>query len=85
MKNKIDQIITLDDNTKYMIVDQGNYNGKCYFLTSKLDENDNLSSELSILEETIKDGENYVESVKEEKLFVALVEYFRKRFVVTNN
>lgn len=36
MQNKIHTIITLDDQTKYMIIDQGNYNSKCYFLTSKL-------------------------------------------------
>ena len=33
MKNKIDKIITLDDGSKYMIMDQGNYNDKCYFFT----------------------------------------------------
>ena len=66
MENKIDKIIILDDNSKYMILDQGNYNGKCYFLTSKLDENDNLSNYLSIVEENIKDGVTTINSVKDE-------------------
>lgn len=83
MDNKIDKVITLSDNSKYMILDQGNYNGKSYFLTSKLDDNENLSSNLSILEETNENGKVYVESVKDENVFIALVEYFRKRFVVS--
>ena len=82
MENKINKIITLSDNTKHMILDQGNYNGKSYFLTSILDSDDNLSSSFSILEET-KDENNWtVESVTDEKLLSALIEYFKKRFEV---
>lgn len=79
MENKIDKIITLDDNTKYMIMDQGNYNGKCYFLVSKLDNDDNLTETFSIMEETIDNGISKVETVKDEVLLKALAEYFNKR------
>ena len=82
MENKIDQVITLSNNTKHMILDQGNYNGKAYYLTSILDSEDNLSNNLSILEETKEDGKITVESVKNERILEALIEYFRKRFVV---
>ena len=82
MENKIDKVLTLSDNTKHMILDQGNYNGKCYFLTSIIDEDDNLSDKFSILEET-KDADKWtVESVKDEALLAALIEYFKKRFEV---
>ena len=80
--NKIDYIITLSDNTKHMIMDQGNYNGKCYFLTSILDSEDNLSNNLSILEETKSGDKTTVKSVTDEKLLDALIEYFKKRFEV---
>lgn len=79
MENKIDKIITLDDNTKYMIMDQGNYNGKCYFLVSKLDNDDNLTETFSIMEETIDNGISKIETVKDEVLLKALAEYFNKR------
>lgn len=79
MENKIDKVITLDDNTKYMIMDQGNYNGKCYFLTSKLSEDDNLTKEISIMEENVVDGVSIVTSVKDEELLKALAKYFEKR------
>ena len=82
MENKIDKIITLSDNTRHMILDQGNYNGKCYFLTSMLDNEDNLSNNLSIVEETNTDGMIIIESVSDEKLLDALIKYFKKRFEV---
>ena len=82
MENKIDYIITLSDNTKHMVMDQGNYNGKCYFLTSILDSNDKLSSNFTILEETKSGDKTTVKSVTDERLLDALIEYFKKRFEV---
>lgn len=79
MENKIDKIITLDDNTKYMIMDQGNYNDKCYFFTSKLDEEGNLTKVFSIMEEKIVNGEQIVSTLKDEVLAKALAEYFKNR------
>ena len=79
MENKISKVITLSDNSKHIILDQGNYNGKCYFLTSVLDKDDNLSNNFSILEETKNDGGWKVESVNDEKLLKALIDYFTNR------
>lgn len=76
--NNIDMIITLGNNTKYMILDQGNYNNKYYYLTSKLDNEENLTEEFNILE----DEDGIISRVTDEKLFKALVEYFKKRFEV---
>ena len=82
MNNKIDMIMVISDNSKHMIMDQGIYNGKNYFLTSMLDENGNLTNNLSIVEENVENGITMVETVKDEKLLNALIEYFKKRFEV---
>ena len=79
MDNKIDKIITLDNEVKYMIIDQGNYNGKCYFLVSKLDNDENLTDIFSIVEENIVNDEKIISSVKDENLLKALANYFNKR------
>ena len=76
--NKIDNIITLSDNSKYMILDQGNYKGKCYYLTSKLDANNNLTEEFDI----ICNDNNKVSNVTNQKLLFALVDYFKERMQV---
>ena len=82
MENKIDKILTLSDNTKHMILDQGNYDGKSYFLTCQLDSEENLSNNLSIVEQTNTDGMVMIQSVSDEKLLDALISYFKKRFEV---
>ena len=77
--NKIGKIIMLDDQTKYMIMDQGNYNQKCYFMMSKLDNFDNLTEEFSIMEEEVVNGESLLSKVTDNQLLEALAKYFRER------
>lgn len=75
MKNMIDKVITLSDNSKYMVIDQGNYDGKGYYLASKLDEDGNLKEEFVALE----NNNGIVTTVEDEALFNALIGYFKKR------
>lgn len=77
--NRIGKIIMLDDRTKYMIMDQGNYNQKCYFMMSKLDNFDNLTEEFSITEEEVVNGESLLSKVTDNQLLEALAKYFRER------
>ena len=75
MINKIDKIITLDDGSKYMVMDQGYYDHVSYLYVSKLDQEGNLTDTLSIFEEK----EDTVTTVKDGELLKKLAEYFRKR------
>ena len=75
MENNINKIITLDGKDKYMVADQGNYNGKAYYMLIKLDENDNLTGTVDIVENN--DGK--VESIVDSKLLQALIKYFNDR------
>ena len=75
MINKIDKIITLDDGSKYMVIDQGYYNHVSYLYVSKLDQEGNLTDTLSIFEEKA----DTVTIVNDNELLKKLAEYFRKR------
>ncbi len=75
MKNMIDKVITLSDNSKYMVIDQGNYDGKGYYLAGKLDEDGNLKEEFVALE----NNNGIVTTVEDEALFNALIGYFKNR------
>ncbi len=75
MNNNIDKIITTADGSKYMVIDQGNYNNKAYYLTSKLNATEDLTEELNIFE----NNDGYLEEVNEPELKEALAEYFKKR------
>ena len=77
--NRIGKIIMLDDQTKYMIMDQGKYNQKCYFMMSKLDNSDNLTEEFSIMKEEVVNGESLLSKVIDNQLLEALAKYFRER------
>ncbi len=75
MIDKIDKIITLDDGSKYMVIDQGYYNHVSYLYVSKLDQEGNLTDTLSIFEEK----DNTVTIVKDNELLKKLAEYFKSR------
>ena len=75
MINKIDKIITLDDGSKYMVMDQGYYDHVSYLYVSKLDQEGNLTDTLSIFEEKA----DTVTIVNDNELLKKLAEYFRKR------
>lgn len=75
MINKIDKIITLDDGSKYMVMDQGYYDHVSYLYVSKLDQEGNLTDTLSIFEEK----EDTVTTVKDDELLKKLAEYFKSR------
>lgn len=62
-----------------MIMDQGNYNQRSYFMKSKLDDFDNLTEEFSIMEEKIVNGEILLSEVTDSKLLEALAKYFNER------
>jgi len=79
MENKIDKIINLSNNQKYMIMDQCNYDNKCYFFVSLLDENGNLTEKFSILEEIHQDNKTIVTIVKDQQLLDSLTNYFKNR------
>ena len=75
MINKIDKVITLDDGSKYMVLDQRYYDHVSYLYVSKLDQEGNLTDTLSIFEER----ENAVTIVNDNELLKKLAEYFKKR------
>lgn len=75
MINKIDKVITLDDSSKYMVIDQGYYDHVSYLYVSKLDQDGNLTDTLSIFEEK----ENTLTTVKDNELLKKLADYFKKR------
>ncbi len=75
MKNNINKIITLNDDNKYLVVDQGNYDGKAYYLLAGLDENENLNNKISVA----RDNNGNITSVTDPDLLEALAKYFDER------
>ena len=75
MIDKVDKIMTLDDGSKYMVMDQGYYDHVSYLYVSKLDQEGNLTDTFSIFEEK----DNSVTIVKDNELLKKLAEFFKER------
>lgn len=81
LENKIDFIFALEDGSKYMIIDQGNCQGRAYYLANRLDTLGNLSNIVTIF--CLVDGENIV-PVEDPNLLRELEKYFSSRLKESN-
>ncbi len=69
----LNTIISLENNKKYVLVNETLYGGIKYFLAMGVDENKNLiQTEISILEEIIKGKELYVDQVTDPEMIKVL-------------
>lgn len=77
MDNLINSIITLDNNEKFIVLNQALYQNKNYFLVSKVADNEeDILDEFRLLEETEIDGDKALQLVKNEKIINLLTKYF---------
>lgn len=78
MENIINSIITLEDNEKYIVLNQGVYENKTYYFVAKVtpDEEDILD-EFGLLEEIEIDGKKAVIFVTDKKVIEVLTKYFK--------
>lgn len=78
MENIINSIITLDNDEKYMVLNQAIYQNKNYYFVVKVtaDEEDVLE-EFKLLEEVEVNGEKAVQLVTDEKTIELLTKYFK--------
>ncbi len=69
-----DKIILLEDNTKYVITNQTEYNGKKYYLVMGVNsEETTITNEIAILESTESGDDIYVDKITDPELIKILV------------
>ena len=71
-----DTIITLEDNEKYVLLDEVELENGKYFLALRLSENERPTKDYAIFEEEIEDGESYMTLVEDQNLKEALLVNF---------
>ena len=73
MKIKINTIITLDNQEKYMVLNETNYEGTSYFLVMGMDENkEMISSKVAIFSVSYEGEDVYVAKVEDNDLMVTI-------------
>lgn len=78
MDNLINSVITLDNDEKYVVLNQAIYQGKNYFFVAQVtsDEEDVLE-EFRLLEETEYNGEKSLQLVTDANIIDLLTKYFK--------
>ena len=78
MGNLINNILTLGNKEKYMVLNQAVYQNKNYYLVVQVSENEEeVLGKFKLLEETEVDGEKAVAVVKDEKIIELLAKYLK--------
>jgi len=73
MNLKINTIITLENNEKYVLLNETMYGGANYFLGMGLDNNlEVLADKVKIFEEVVDGTDVYVDEVKDNNLIIIL-------------
>ena len=62
------QIITLDDNSKYLLLMDTNQEGHKFFYANKLTEDEKTTAEYEIFEEVVENGETFMDLVLDEDI-----------------
>ena len=76
MINRINSILELANNEKYVVINQAVYKGTNYFLIARIsDDEKDLTGDIKIVEEKLKDGVLGIELVKDVKLLELLTKY----------
>lgn len=80
MENLINSILTLDNDEKYMVLNQALYQNKNYFLVARVTEDEeDVLEEFKLLEETEVNGEKALQLVRDEKIIDLLTKYFEPK------
>lgn len=76
MENRINKIIILENNKKYIVINQAIYKNQSYLLVNEInDAEDELLEEVLILKEEMVDGDLEVTEVTDNQLLDLLEKY----------
>lgn len=79
MENLIYNIVELEGNKKYMVINQAVYKGTNYYLANKLADNgEDLTDEFKIFQEAKLNGEKAFEIVTDIDMINLLAKYFKQ-------
>lgn len=76
MENRINQIMTLTNGRKYIILRQAIYKGENYFVAARLSEDEKkITEDYVTVHEVVKDDKKFVELVKDPQLLSLIMKH----------
>lgn len=80
MQIKINTIITLSNNERFMVLNETMYEENKYFLVMGIDEQKEIiSSKVAIVKEVIQNEEVFVEKIEDSELIIKLTNLFKSQ------
>jgi len=80
LKIKINTIITLSNNERYVVLNETMYQDKKYFLVMGIDEKKEvIQSKVAIFEEILENDLTYVSKVEDSKLIIELTNLLKSQ------
>lgn len=80
MSIRTNTIISLENNEKYVVLNETMYGGVKYFLVMGVDENkDVIPTNVAIIEEIIDGQDTYVDRVKDPELIIILTRILKSQ------
>lgn len=80
MSLRTNTIISLENNEKYVVLNETMYGGVKYFLVMGVDENkDIIPTNVAIIEEIIDGQDTYVDRVKDPELIIILTRILKSQ------
>ncbi len=79
-----DTMITLDDDTMYVLLDETEIDGRKFFFAVKVDsETKNPTTEFEVFEEEIEDGETYMSNLDDSPFKESILVDFTNNYMKT--
>lgn len=80
MVNRINSIFELEDNKKYVVLNQAIYQGKNFYLLARIsDDEKDILNEIRVCEEELRDGVLGIKAIKDPKLLDLLLKYLKPK------
>ena len=77
---KINSIITLENDEKYVVLNETIYDNKKYFLVMGVDDNMNIiPTNVAIIQEVIENNDVYIERVEDQELIIILTRILKSQ------
>ncbi len=78
---EIEDIITLEDNLEYLILDKTIINNEKYLYCVEIDKEEKPTTNYNYLKEIDVNNELYIEEVKDEKMLEMLINVFTNNYL----
>jgi len=81
LKLNVDDLVTIGENEKYLLLDKASLDDKDYYYIVQIDDNSQPTDYYTIIEEKNDGEDTFIKKVTDDKLFAKLMAIFVNNYV----